>query len=139
MSRVSYFLTGGPAFARSFRLFSALGFDTSIVYAQQMKTMAREIEISHIEYDGMNGYVAQLMATGAYQADSFPSIPPRKKSFFLITFFQRLFQYVKVLWQFSRPSQEWKTPPRKVAQPFCVWRFFTPGQTAKIQIGRAHV
>lgn len=133
MSRLTYFFTGGPAFAESFRLFSALGFDTSIVYAQQRASGAREIEISHIDYDGMNGLVAQLRETGAYRSDSFPAIPPRKQRFILLTWLRRLVQYFKVLWQFSRPSQEWQPRPRQVAHPFCVWRFFTGEQTARIR------
>ncbi len=129
MKKLNYFLTGGPAFAQSFRLFQKLGFDTSIVFGHHINGRTEEREISHIEYDGMNGLTEQLRQTGTLTDQSFPQVPLRKRGFLLFTLIRRFFQYFRILWQFSRKSQEWRVEPRKVAVPFTVWKFFTPEET----------
>ncbi len=131
--RIKYFFTGGPAFARSFRLFQHLGFDTSIVFGHRRNGEVEEREISHIEYDGMNGLVEQLRVTGTLTDQSFPVIPERKKSFWVFTLIRRFLQYFRVLYQFSRKSQEWRPEPRKVASPLTVWKFFTAKETESMR------
>jgi hypothetical protein len=130
---LKYFMTGGPAFARSFRLFSALGFGTSILFCRYRQGKTQEIEISHTDYDGMNGLVAQLKKAGTYEENSFPVIPARKRSFLPWTLLRRFLHYFRVLWQFSRKSQEWKELPRKVSQPILVWNFFSAEETESIR------
>lgn len=124
-------ITGGHAFKRSFHLFAELGFDTSILYAAKDVTGIQTIEIPHSDYDGMNGLVKLLTDKGQITETSFPPVPPRDESGFLVKWFKRIIQFFRVLVQFSRKSREWKEKPRCESTIVCDWIFLSEEETQK--------
>lgn len=133
MSNRGDFFTGGPAFARSFRLFAELDFDTDIVYARNHQGKVVEFVLPHADYDGFTGFTHLLSEHKEMTGQSFPPIPKRKHRFFLVTLFKRIGQYFRTLWQFAKKSREWKRAGKSPANFITSWQFCSAEQTAKMR------
>jgi hypothetical protein len=88
------------AMQKGFRAFDRLNLDTSIVTAFKKNNQLNVEPISHIDYDGNNGFWRLLFKTGFRNVE-----PPEIRTRTELSFFEKMAQYFRVLKQFSEKSR----------------------------------
>jgi hypothetical protein len=88
------------AMQKGFRAFDGLNLDTSIITAFKKNNQLNVEPISHVDYDGNNGFWRLLFNTGFKNV-----VPPDIRTRTTLTFFEKMAQYFRVLKQFSEKSR----------------------------------
>jgi hypothetical protein len=134
--RIGGAFAGENAMSRGFVHFEKLGYDVSIIYGRARGGAWETIEISHIPYDGINGFAHVLNERGLFDPAGLPPLRKRAERPFVARWANRFRQYLDVVAQFGRPSRKWAKPAAAVEGRPLAWIAFSMEETARIR-GRA--
>lgn len=115
----------------SFKIFAQLGYDVSIRFGHCINGKWEETELSHISFDGINGFTKLLTDQGKILPTSFPQLRERPERSFFQKWTNRFRQYFRTVGQFSKPSRQWrlKRAPLPAGTFVSSWRLLSVAET----------